>query len=958
MLSLLLSILILAPQGPKSADPAEVVLRATRGVMADSVNALTSEWKGALERNPADPAALLGLATLARLTYDYVAAEQWYQKLVPQVGPDRFSPWVGLGRAHGLLVRGQRKQAALMSEFAVVEARQIGDASVQLQAQLLLSLIHAQQDPAAARAALSEAEKQLRVRDPRLRALYDCTRANVLALNARQEARQAAARGAQSAQEQGDRRLEAQCRYAAAIAFFGDGDVPNAGGHIVKATELQRATRDQVGLASTLALGGRVLASVGNLALAQQYLDEAVTAAKASGNAPALASATLTRSRLALETGDLLHASESAQQAHDIYEGIADQIGRVDALRLMGRIAWELGADAEADRLILQSADLERRMGIAERLLDMHQLLAYRALLRGRTSEAIAQVDSARAAGTNAGMLGWLPFLSFARLRIANLQNDFIAADSALEVLTSNPAQPTRVYEIRMLAAERFAREGRLDEAEDSLRSAAGRLDQWRASLSDDRLRLLAYQIGRAPGDPDLGFATIISKLALAGRVPSAFRFAEQRRARELLDRFRFHRFFGGPNGDTSQRARIPESATTLAEVQRAMPDSTVLIEYVVGRGGEPTTVFLVTRSDAIALQLLSIDAMAPMIERFTTLVEHQEETKATGRALGKLLIDPVLAKLPAHVRRLVIVPADVLHRVPFDALVMENRRYLFERFSVAIAPSAAVAAILWQRPRETRSARLLAFGDPAFASIHADSGTAVRAAFAKSGGLPALPGARAEVEAAARYFDDVDVRIGSAATEQYLKHATRRPHTVLHLATHAQADDRSALLTTLALAPGEGEDGLVHGEELGKLDLPVDLVLLSACRTAGGLIVGGEGVQGLTAPLLAAGARSVIATQWRVSDRATTRFVKDLYRALARGATVSDALRKAKTRALRRGAPPAEWAAFVLIGDPLTTVPLQAPRSRLVWVAIALAVTLLVALAWWAKRHGGGRGV
>jgi len=170
----------------------------------------------------------------------------------------------------------------------------------------------------------------------------------------------------------------------------------------------------------------------------------------------------------------------------------------------------------------------------------------------------------------------------------------------------------------------------------------------------------------------------------------------------------------------------------------------------------------------------------------------------------------------------------------------------------------------------------------------------------------------------------------------------------VIHLATHALVDDRALGRTALALAPGDSGSGLVTPAELARLRLRADLVVLSAWRTAGGVVVDGEGLQGLTAPLLEAGARSVVATSWRVGDRSTLRLVDGLYAALARGRPVVDALRAAKLAAMRDGAPPAVWAAFELVGDPATVVPLTPPRARTVWwvgagglVVLAIAAVL-----------------
>ena len=166
-------------------------------------------------------------------------------------------------------------------------------------------------------------------------------------------------------------------------------------------------------------------------------------------------------------------------------------------------------------------------------------------------------------------------------------------------------------------------------------------------------------------------------------------------------------------------------------------------------------------------------------------------------------------------------------------------------------------------------------------------------------------------------------------ASEAWLKRGPLDRFRVIHLATHALVDESSLTRTALALAPGANEDGFLSPADLAGLKLDADMVVLSACRTAGGVTVAGEGVQGLTTPLVAAGARSVVATQWRVGDRSTVRLVADLYDGLARGRPVAEALREAKLAAMRRGAPPGEWAGFTVVGDPLARVPLVVPADR-----------------------------
>src|SRR5206468_4326101 len=117
------------------------------------------------------------------------------------------------------------------------------------------------------------------------------------------------------------------------------------------------------------------------------------------------------------------------------------------------------------------------------------------------------------------------------------------------------------------------------------------------------------------------------------------------------------------------------------------------------------------------------------------------------------------------------------------------------------------------------------------------------QSAFAATGGLPRLEGSGREVRAIARYLPGAEVRLRDGASESYLLRSSLTGFRIIHFATHALVDDRVSFRTALALAPGNGEDGFVTPGELARLRLAADLVVLSACRTAGGVVVDGEGV-------------------------------------------------------------------------------------------------------------------
>jgi CHAT domain-containing protein len=207
------------------------------------------------------------------------------------------------------------------------------------------------------------------------------------------------------------------------------------------------------------------------------------------------------------------------------------------------------------------------------------------------------------------------------------------------------------------------------------------------------------------------------------------------------------------------------------------------------------------------------------------------------------------------------------------------------------------------------------------------------------------------------RFGAEPVVRLGADASEAFVKRYSFRGVGVVHFATHAVVDEWDSDRSALALTPGQDQDGRLTPREIGELELPVELSVLSACRTASGPVVGGEGIQGLAAPLIAAGSRAVLATLWPIRDRATEPFVEQVYRRLAAGDPLADALRAAKLAAIRNGAPPSDWAPFVALGDPLVRVPLLTPSEGSSRWPVSLAgagLVLVIALGMWIRRSGG----
>ena len=185
-----------------------------------------------------------------------------------------------------------------------------------------------------------------------------------------------------------------------------------------------------------------------------------------------------------------------------------------------------------------------------------------------------------------------------------------------------------------------------------------------------------------------------------------------------------------------------------------------------------------------------------------------------------------------------------------------------------------------------------------------------------------------------ARYGAPGRVLLAGAASEEAAMRTDWRDVGVVHFATHALVNPESQLGTALALAPGTTTDGFLTPGEVAQLELNAPLVVLSACRSSGGQVLAGEGLQGLTAPLLGAGARAVVATHWSIGDRSVIPFVDRFYSAMASGARVDDALRQSKLAAVREGVSIADWGSYAVIGDGAMRVALRQPSlSPVAWL-------------------------
>jgi CHAT domain-containing protein len=312
---------------------------------------------------------------------------------------------------------------------------------------------------------------------------------------------------------------------------------------------------------------------------------------------------------------------------------------------------------------------------------------------------------------------------------------------------------------------------------------------------------------------------------------------------------------------------------------------------------------------------------------------------------LAKLVFWP-LRSATLH-SRLIFVPDDALHTVPFNVLPWSSNpedKLIVNHAEAAIVPSALFLTRLRTMARTHSVApRIELIGDPVFRIADwrhecADNRATGRRIVTQTvrtfsdwtESLPRLPGSRAEVQSIAqlarqsRSGSRVETFLGCAAVAGALRQAATDRVDLLHIATHARVDAQRPRLSALALTPEPGSHA--PAATFGLLDilalkLNSSLVVLSACDTSRGRLLPGEGVLGPAQAFLQAGAQSVLASYWRVDDEATSSFMQRFYHyLLVEHLPAGSSLRKAQLEAAAVS-PSYDWAAFALYGWPDATL-------------------------------------
>lgn len=448
-----------------------------------------------------------------------------------------------------------------------------------------------------------------------------------------------------------------------------------------------------------------------------------------------------------------------------------------------------------------------------------------------------------------------------------------------------------------------------------------GRVDLDSTMAPDDRQRLADLQNGVRSAASRLQAAVLTDELEAARR--------DLERARKELEDFRIALYLRRPDIETRRAEFAPATLKAIGDsllpasrrqgvrkpgtspARPATRGGTAILSYAftADRG----FLFVVDRAPSgvvrlshFTLNVRASDLVADSDLLWMSAASPGGAYERPAQTLYRRLLAPA-EQLLSGKSHLIIVPDTAAPPVPYAAMLDLRGRPIIERWSLSYAPSvtALVRMVQASRTRAKRGAGLLAVGAPRFPA-----------------GFSPLPATAEEARRIAGLSRSGHALLGDAATRRQVE-ARGASARYLHFATHGVLDERAPMQSAIVLTPSDGDGGMLRARDLAEMNLSADLVTLSACETALGRHISGEGVIGLTWGLFAGGAASTLASQWQVYDESTRALMVEFYRLLLRpGAPAmskAEALRRAQlaVRKMPRYRHPYYWAAFTLAGVP-----------------------------------------
>lgn len=879
----------------------------------DSVAAKEAEWRSWAHSAPQATAPRLALAMLSRFDARYADGFAWLDSANRVAKTPVWRSAVARERVGALLLRGEFTTVPAL--MASMRGDTIGLPTGELAELRYLQMAYARTvkhsatlgdlDSIAALASPLDTSMHIRVECVRLtldrpRMMEHATRAIGLARAARLGW------------------LAANCEQNVGIHYFNIGEMGDAIAWFMRAEETARQSHSDPTLAASLQYHGAALRTLGYVFAARKRLTAAIRVAQRIDDRNVEAWSLLNVAGTARMIGDASTTASALRRAEVLFQLTGDANGYENVMLEKSLVQMMLGDYQGAMRIAIRGrayADSlnDSRMALRSLYVQsdvnmrMHQL-----------DDASKQLDEAEGIIRKALGQAWLTQLHEYRGLLALRRGDNTSAITTLEEVRNEYARRQELsrYSVNGALALAHMRVGDSVVAARTLIEANRDLDAVRDTMSEGGLRRLVMPPsiwGGTNGNIDEVLAAFVRSPKW---LPTVFAVTERSRSRALLNGAIGSESTTDSVAANEARRRVRASAADLSEVQRTLKATTALLVYAGGAANARTSLMVITKTTARGFTLAPLDSLDRDIVRWLALMESGEPGIGAGRQVASAVLGTALRGLPATIKRLVIVPQGALYRLPFQALPV-GAGVLGDRAVVTISPSVSLALAYAAEPRSV-PARVLALGagDTEILSQLPQSLDLNIERSDRGNPLAPLRAAADEARAAANWGRGSMALTGVDASEAALKREAHGSFTVLHAAAHALTSDQTLGANYLILRPDATDDGYVSGGELAELTSRLAMVVLSGCRTTGDFGSRGDAIDGLVAPLLARGVRTVVASHWAVSDQWTKVLMQRFYQNLARGQTTAEAMNDAQMSLRRQGVPSRFWAAFSVIGD------------------------------------------
>lgn len=646
-------------------------------------------------------------------------------------------------------------------------------------------------------------------------------------------------------------------------------------------------------------------------------------------------------------------------EALAIFREVKNRDGEAGALYGLGLLREKTGKHAEAVQLYTDALKIRRELSMPADEARVMLGLARATRDAGDTQAAIAMVEEAIAKieSLRTGLPGH-------ELRTAFFTLGKDAYDLHIDLLmrSSGDAPPAAAMAKAFGSAERSRARSLLESVFESRTDVRSGVDE--KALERER-RLLAALNARERYRMNLA----------AGKLRPEKLAAVEQEIRLLLDEYHQNRARMRAVSPGYSSLTKPHTLTLGETQQKVLDPETALLEYSIGDEG--SYLWVVTDKSAAGHRLPKMKVIAAKVRKlYDSLVERNREVPSesprqrsdrlakadrdleiASRELGDSILPPGLNGLAG--KRLAIVPDGPLHFVPFSALrtgtsaavrapgnSVSSGQFLIETNEIVSLPSAStLAALRGSRERASSENQNLVsvVADPIFSRDDVRFKAIASSEAGKANQTVAMAPRIEQIRTKLRSdlgrlrfsrseAESIISLVPAARRMAVLDFAANKPSVlsrdftssrILHFATHGlistEFPELSGIVLSLLDEKGAPQDGFLRLHDIYNMRIDADLVVLSACDTALGREFKGEGIVGLSRGFMYAGASDVVASLWKVDDRATADLMKRFYQFLLKEKMrPAEALRRAqvsmiKTRSTQN---PYYWAAFTIQGD------------------------------------------